>query len=83
MSRVKVSLTPLGTKVRFRLQGRILCTHIGTELRNSFTLDYNDTICKRVFGSYGAAKRFCAGSRSKTKVVTLSDLGYDSCDKRI
>jgi hypothetical protein len=83
MSRVKVSLTPLGTKVRIRLQGKVLCPDMNTELRNSLTIDCNDLICKRVFGSYEASKKFCAGSKSKTKVVTLSDLGYDQCDKRI
>jgi hypothetical protein len=37
MSRVKVSLTPLGTKVRIRLQGKFLCPDMNTELRNSLT----------------------------------------------
>jgi hypothetical protein len=83
MSRVEVSLTPLGTKVRIRLQSKVLCPDMNTELRNSFTLDYNDLLCKRVFGSYRAAKKFCAGSMARTKVVTLSNLGYDRCDKRI
>jgi hypothetical protein len=79
--RVKLILTPLGSRIKYRIVGRVYCTRMHAELPNSHTLDQDDLIWLNVFGSRRRISRFLARARPVAHLVSLGDLGYDECDQ--
>ena len=79
--RVKVLLTPLGNRIKYRLVGRVYCTRSGDELPNSRTYEKEDLIWLGVFGSKLEVKKFLKQNKQISQILSLADLGYDACDQ--
>ena len=79
--RVKVILTPLGNKIKFRLVARVYCTQLDNELPNSRTYQKEDLRWLSIFGSKLEIKKFLKRNKRITKILSLDDLGYDPCDQ--
>ena len=81
--RVKLILTPLGGRIKYRIVGRVYCVRMRSELPNSRTLDQDDLIWLNVFGSRPRIRRFLARAKPIARLVRLGDLGYDECDQLV
>ncbi len=79
--RVKVLLTPLGNKIKYRIVGRVYCTRLCQEVPNSRTYATDDLIWVKVFGSRVEMKKWLKQNKQVARVLSLEDLGYDACDK--
>ena len=79
--RVKVTLTPLKTKTKYRIRGsRLFCSETGNELPRSQTLDNRDSVWKNIFASEIEHKKFIDQGRPIDIITDLNYFGYDSCD---
>ncbi len=79
--KVRVLLTPMGDRIKFQVVGRVFCGRSGGELRNSGTYPCDDGLWFSVFGSERERDRFLKRDRRISRVLGLSDLGYDPCDQ--
>lgn len=77
--RVKVQLVPMGSKIRYRIAGKVWCSRQETFLPNSRVYSKNDLVWKHIF-SPKQLRVFLKKNRPRWVVVSLYDLGYDSCD---
>ncbi len=79
--RVRVCLTPLGQRIKYRIVGTVYRTRQGTSLPNSRTLDRDDLVWVNIFGSLTEVQRFIHRNRSQIRIVALTEMGYDACDR--
>jgi hypothetical protein len=77
-----VTLTPVnGEQIRYVVRGNVICTRINNMvLTNQLTLGKNDLVWKRVFGK-DELNIFLSRGQTIKKIVSLSQLGYDQCDR--
>jgi hypothetical protein len=80
--RVKLECSPLGNKIKFRFQGKLVCKRLG-ELTKSLTLDRTDWVVKLIFGSQRNADSFLKKNRKMYIVVDHTQLLLDPCDRII
>lgn len=81
MKRAKVELTPLGNKLKFRVQGKVVCERQGGILK-SLTIDRTDRVAISIFGSQRNVDAFLKKNRKINKVVDMeAALHYSSCDR--
>lgn len=81
MKRAKIELTPLGNKLKFRVQGKVICKNEGV-IRKSLTIDRTDQVSISIFGSQRKVDAFLKKNRKINKVVDMvSALHYSSCDR--
>ncbi len=78
--KVKVELTPLGDKIKFRIVGKVFCSRMNMEMPKSGTYRKNDLVWNAVFGSRVETAKFLKKNRKINKVMTINLLGYDYCD---
>jgi hypothetical protein len=81
--RVKVVLTPLGDKIKFRVVGRVYCTRMQQELPNSHTYPKSDLVWLHVFRTWRQVERFLKRNKPVARVISLYDLGYDGYDQLV
>jgi len=81
--RCQVTLVPLGSRIRYRITGRVFCSIMNKQIANSQTYDKTDLVWRRVFGSTRGVALFVKRGKSVKRVIQLDTLGYDSCDKVI
>lgn len=79
-NKVKVTIYPLGNRIKYRIFGRMYCNRMMSEMPNSRTFDKRDGIWYSVFGSKRNIERFIHLNKPITRVVHPQILGYDSCD---
>lgn len=78
--KAEVTLTPLGSKIRYRLTGNVFCQRQNTILRNSATFTSDDLVWNAVFGDRIAVKKFLKRNKTIKMVINLNQLGYKPCD---
>lgn len=79
--RVKVTLIPLGNKIKYFIRGsRLWCNEMKNEIIRSSTLNKDDLIFVRIFNSELEKNKFLNKGKSITIITTLSKLGYSRCD---
>ncbi len=78
--RVRVELTPLGDKIKYRLHGKVFCSRLKRELIKSLTLYRDHWFWLNVFGTKDAINRFLKKNKKITRVIFANELGYDPCD---
>lgn len=80
--RMKVTLTPMGDKIKMTVAGKVVCERQGTEMRKSFTYSVDDCawLSNGIFASRDAKRRFMKKGATITKVVGITPW-YDHCDK--
>lgn len=79
-NKVKVALTPLGDRIKFRIFGRIYCKKLNMELPNSQTHSKNFGIWYDVFGSKKNTQKFLKRNKVQNLILNPKKLGYDDCD---
>ncbi len=77
--RIKVETIPMGNKIRFRVQGNIVCDRCGV-LRKSLILGRRDRVTIDMFGSQRKVDAFLKANRKRNMVVDHSQYHLDSCD---
>ena len=78
--RVRVELTPLGDKIKYRIVGRVVCARMGREIIKSQTLLRDNWHWLNVFGTRDEVNRFLKKNKKITKTIHINELGYDPCD---
>ena len=78
--RIKVELTPLGDKIKFRVVGKVVCASLGGQLMKSATWHRDNWHWLNVFGTKDAVNRFLKKNKKITRVILANELGYDPCD---
>ena len=76
----EVTLTPMGSKIKYRISGRVHCQKMRKDVRNSGTYSVRDGVWKAVFGTKDAMNRFIKANRPIVRTMDISKLGYDFCD---
>lgn len=77
---VKVTLTPLGDRIKFCIIGTVYCERQKRLLQRSGTFHRDDLVWNAVFGSRVAVNKFVHRNRTVTKKILISHLGYKPCD---
>lgn len=79
--KAKVEFTPLGDKIKFRVAGNLQCAHNRPNaMRKSITISKEWAQWIDIFGSKDQVNKFLKRNRKITKVVPLTNLGYDYCE---
>ena len=79
-NRVKVTIYPLGNRIKYRIFGRMYCNRMKEEMPNSRTLDKTDWTWIKCFGSKKNIEKFLHLNKPITRVIHPEILGYSSCD---
>jgi hypothetical protein len=79
-NKVKVTVIPLGNRIKYRIFGRVYCSTLKKELANSMTLNKRDGVWLTFFGGLKNVNKFLAKNKSITKVINPYLLHYMDCD---
>lgn len=79
-NKVKVTIYPLGDRIKYRIFGRMYCNRMKSEMPNSRTFSKNDGMWRCVFGGKKNVEKFLHLNKPITRVIHPQLLGYDSCD---
>lgn len=78
----RVSIYPLrGQRIKIKVHGKVFCSRLNQEIRNSQVLDKSDQRCLDILGGHRRVQRFLNRNKNVVKVTDLSFLGYDTCDR--
>jgi len=77
---VRVTFTPLKTRIRYEIESPLFCQGMNAPIRDHATYTHRDGAWIGAFGSRAAVGRFLKNGRPVTKRMRLQTLGYDACD---
>lgn len=77
--RVKLILTPLGNKIKYRIVGKRFCKEMNQEQHNSGTYSRDDLFWKSIFKTPNEMKRFLKRNKARSVVGDFPML-FDDCD---
>lgn len=77
---VRVTLTPLGDRIKYSITGDVYCERQQRLLSRSGTFSRDDLVWNAVFGSRVAVNKFVHRNRVVVKKIPISHLGYKPCD---
>jgi len=83
---IGLQVTPLGSKVKFTIQGQLVCSRQGhdEQLRKSITLDKNDLLVRNILGGRLEVKKFLNNNRRKNIIIHHNKFFViDGCDRII
>ena len=79
-NKIKVTIYPLGNRIKYRIFGRMYCNKMKAEIPNSGTFDKYDGLWGTLFGNRRNVEKFLHRNKPITKVCYPELLGYSSCD---